>query len=412
MNSTPSKFLWYLSGVASQFVPFGIHSVLFAWLIVVHLGEGGVRLGFAQMSAQLPGLVFILFGGLLADRLDRKLILIGFHCLAALPVYLLAISITFGALSYYLLIIVAIAIGTFNAFIQPARDSLLNQVAGSNLQKAVTLTMGLSFAAQIVGYGVASRADAVGPVPLLIIQGTLLLLGAVFATRLPSSMVVRDSLQGAQERTRKGPLADIGDGLALMFRSKRMAPVMVLMFAVGIFYMGAFSVINPLVVRDVYGGAAADIALSYICFMVGTIFSTALLVAFGGIKRQGLGLMSALAAGGICLAITNLGLPFYGYLICLGMWGICGGIAMSLGRVIVQESAPASFRARSLSVYSLGTLGGMRIGSIMMGNLVVILGPLDCLLVAVAGIAVAVLLVWSTTEMVSVNRMSLTREEK
>ena len=47
-----------------------------------------------------------------------------------------------------------------------------------------------------------------------------------------------------------------------------------------------------------------------------------------------------------------------------------------------------------------------------MGNLVVILGPLDCLLVAVAGIAVTVLLVWSTTEMVSVNRMSLTEEEK
>ena len=56
--------------------------------------------------------------------------------------------------------------------------------------------------------------------------------------------------------------------------------------------------------------------------------------------------------------------------------------------------------------------GALTILGILMGNLVVILGPLDCFLVAVAGIAVTVLLVWSTTEMVSVNRMSSTREEK
>ena len=299
MTSSISQFRWYLVGVSSQFIPLGINSVLFSWLIVVHLGETGEKLGFAQMSAQLPGLMFILFGGLLADRIDRRRILMLFHCLAAIPICMLIIGIGLGWLSYITLIIYAFSAATVNAFIQPARDSLLNQVTTSNLQRAVTIVMGLTFASQIVGFIIAGQADRIGPVPLLIAQAVFLLLGAVFASRLPSfKPPVRD--------VSRGNLADIWDGLALIFRSDRMAPVMMLMFVVGIFYVGAFSVVNPIVVRDVYDGDASDIALSYICFMVGTIFTTALMMAVGGIERQGKGLMLALLGGGGFITMTTL----------------------------------------------------------------------------------------------------------
>ena len=400
MNDNRTAFPWYLAGIVSQFIPFGIHNVLYTWMIAVYLNESGVRLGIAQMMAHLPALIFILFGGLLADRVDRRKILIVFHVLATLPVFALALGIGMGYLSYALMLVFALAVGSLNAFIQPARDSLLNQVAGSNLQRAVTLAMGLTFGAQIIGYGIASQADAVGPTPLLLVQGLLLLVGSACALRLPSV-----TLTGQRVSSGKSALGDIRAGLALIFGSERMAPVMMLMFAVGIFYMGSFSVLNPLVVRDVYGGEAAQIALSFICFMVGTILTTIILVSVGGIRRQGLGMMLALLVGGIFLVLTNLRLPFYGYLLCIGFWGMCGGVAMSLGRSIIQETAPEEYRARAMSIYILGSLGGAPLGSVLMGLLSVSLGPLESYLVAVTGVALIVAYVWVRSDMSQVDRL-------
>ena len=405
MSTSPSKFSWYLAGVVGQFLPWGINSVLFTWMIAVYLEEGGVRLGIAQMCIQLPGLVFILFGGLLADKVDRRTILIVFQFLAALPVFTLALLIEISSLSYLMLIVFGVGVGSFNAFIQPARDSVLNQVSGPNIQQAVTITMGLSFFAQIVGFGFAGQADTAGPAPLLLIQGTVLLFGALVALKLPSSMPKRTSLAEYGGKDSKSVFGDISDGLSLIFHSPRMLPVMILMFSVGVFYMGAFSVLNPLAVRDVYGGAAFDIALSYMCFMVGTIIVTIILVATGGIRRQGLGLMIALVAGGFCLISTNLRLPFYGYLFCIGLWGMCGGVAMSLGRAIVQESAPENYRARALSIYSLGTLGGAPVGAVSMGCFASVMGPLLGFFVAAAGVFFTVVVVSIMTSLSTVDRL-------
>ncbi|MDE0988191.1 MAG: MFS transporter [Pseudomonadales bacterium] len=405
MSASPSKFSWYLAGVVGQFLPWGLNSVLFTWMVAVYLGEGGVRLGIAQMCIQLPGLVFILFGGLLADRVDRRTILIVFQCLAALPVFTLVLLIEISTLSYLMLIVFAVGVGSFNAFIQPARDSILNQVSGPNIQQAVTMTMGLSFFAQIVGFGFASQADTAGPVPLLLIQGTVLLLGALVALKLPSSMPERGSLAETREKNRESVFGEIRDGLSLIFNSPRMFPVMILMFSVGVFYIGAFSVLNPLAVRDVYGGAAFDIALSYMCFMVGTIVMTIILVAIGGIRRQGLGLMIALVAGGVFLILLNLRLPFYGYVLCIGLWGMCGGVALSLGRAIIQESAPENYRARALSIYSLGTLGGGPIGAVSMGYFASVMSPLLGFFVAAAGVFFTVVFVWTMTGLSKVDRL-------
>ena len=387
-----------MAGSVCQFIPFGIHNVLYAWLLTVQLGENGVRLGFAQMCAQLPGLILILFSGLLADRVDRRRILITFHCLAAVPAISLALAINQGHLGYVALLIFALAFGTCNTLLQPARDSLLNQVVPGNLQRAVTLMIGLMFGSQIVGYAFASQADVVGAVPLLMLQGCLQLAGAVFALKLPHYTPAREA--GSQ-----GAFAEITDGLKLMYRSSRMAPVMVLMFAIGLFYSGAFFVINPLVVRDVYGGGAADIALSYVCFMVGTILITVILVAIGGVRRQGRGLMLALVVGGAFLLLTSLELPFPGYLFCIGMWGMGAGVSMSLGRAIIQETAPDDFRARALSIYTMGNQGAMPIGSVLMGFLSVQLGPLNAYVVAVAGVFLIVAVVWLRTEMGQVDRL-------
>ena len=115
--------------------------------------------------------------------------------------------------------------------------------------------------------------------------------------------------------------------------------------------------------------------------------------------------MLSLLIGGAFLLLTSLNLPFWGYLLCLGVWGMGAGVSMSLGRAIIQETAPDEFRARALSVYSLGNVGAMPIGSVMMGILAAQLGALNAYIVAVAGVYLVVAVVWLRTDLGRADRL-------
>ena len=161
--------------------PLGIQTVLLPWLIVVEMQETGARLGLAQFALQLPAIVLILAGGLLADRFDRAKILWVCHGLAALPALMLAYVIHSQALSFQMIVIYALAMGCVTAFAQPARDGMLNQIASDDLQKGVTIAMGLTFGGQVIGFLMGGAAESVGAVSLLITQAIVMAAGMFFA---------------------------------------------------------------------------------------------------------------------------------------------------------------------------------------------------------------------------------------
>ena len=394
-----------MAGVTSFVIPMGIQTILFPWLVAVQLQESADRLGIAQMSTQLPGLFLILFGGLLADRVDQRKILIGFHVIAAIPAAGLALLMYLDLLSYWALIGYALMMGTVGAFIQPARDGMLNRVAGDQLQRTVTVTMGLTFGAQIFGFAAASFADSIGAIPLLVLHSLIVFSGALISLKLkPAPPQPQDVNAGSR-------LNQIKSGLKVVIRSPRMGPALVMMMAMSTFYGGSFVVLNPIIVRDVYHGSARDISMSFAAFMIGTVVITILLVSLGGVKKQGRALMLAIFIGGIFLLIAATGLPFYGYLITLFFWGMCGGVAMSMGRTLMQESAPLEYRARVMSVFSLGSVGGMPMGALLMGYCAASIGGLMTLCVAVAGIWLVLALVWWKSDLARLEPLTLEQHE-
>ncbi|MDP4911784.1 MAG: hypothetical protein NWR09_07835, partial [Pseudomonadales bacterium] len=86
-------------------------------------------------------------------------------------------------------------------------------------------------------------------------------------------------------------------------------------------------------------------------------------------------------------------LPFGGYLLGLFIFGMSGGVAMSMGRTIMQEAAPEALRARVMSVFSLANMGGLPLGAVALGYCAAAFGPLNCLLIAVAGVWLTALVV-------------------
>ena len=318
--------------------PLGIQTVLLPWLIVVEMQETGARLGLAQFALQLPAIVLILAGGLLADRFDRAKILWACHGLAALPALMLAYVIYRQAMSFQMVVIYALAMGCVTAFAQPARDGMLNQIASDDLQKGVTIAMGLTFGGQVIGFLMGGAAESVGAVSLLITQAIVMAAGMFFAFKLmPMSRLAGET---AVSSAPSGAGRAILEGLRLVFTSNLMRPVIFLVFCMSLLYGGAYMVLVPVVAREVYGAGAAEIAQCFVAFVGGTILVTGLLVKIGGLSNPLMGFQLALLGGGLCLILASMVNQFEYFLGALALWGMCGAVAMSMSRTLIQQAAP------------------------------------------------------------------------
>lgn len=376
----------YLAGLVSFVAPTGIQTVLFPWLVMVLLQETPERLGLAQMSLQAPIMFLIIAGGIFADRFNRAHILSICHLLAALPPLMLSVVIAGDGLSYGHLIAYGIAIGLLTAFVQPARDGMLSELAGTGLQRAVTLVMGLSFGGQLIGFIAGGMADSIGPVSLLQLQAVIIASGAFVL--YPLSRV------SAREEPVPQTAHDAGFwvGFRLVRESFVMRPVTLFVFLMSFMYGGAYAVLVPLMARDVFSGGAEELAQCFIAFVLGTVTMTLILVSRPEIKRPMNAMLHGLVVGGACLVFGSLASDLIWFLVAIFAWGMCGTIPMSMSRSIIQSAAPDDYRARVLAVYSLANMGGMPLGAAYWGFIAGYWGPQETMWIVAGTMASIVLL--------------------
>ncbi len=393
---------WYLGSTAFYLVPGGIQAVLFPWLIAVYLQESPIKVGIAQMAGPLPMLFLVLFGGWLGDRVDQRRLSVILASLLAVPPLIVAVFFYVDIVTYELLLCWVVLAGCLGAFAQPARDAMLNRVAGENVQGVVTLVIGVQFGIQILGFAIGSSADVMGPIGVLCFMSFFMMCSAVTTHPLPAMPV--ESSDTAHE----SPLENIKAGLLVAWRSEKIRPAIILIFGVGLFFASSYMVILPLMVRDIFDGGASGIAMAYASNMLGTCTIIFFVVRRGGIARPG----RALILGGClsslvlsCLYFEFSELAFYGVIY---VWGMCGGISMTLSRAIVQEASPPTHRARILSVYMLGMMGGMPIGSAIIGVLVEYMGIRNAVLVPGLGMLLIIAYLYLATSLYDVKRQPFT----
>ena len=122
--------------------------------------------------------------------------------------------------------------------------------------------------------------------------------------------------------------------------------------------------------REVYGAGATEIAQCFVAFVGGTILVTGLLVKIGGLSNPLMGFQLALLGGGLCLILASWVNQFEYFLGALALWGMCGAVAMSMSRTLIQQAAPEAYRSRVLAIFSLANMGGMPMGAVLLGRLV------------------------------------------
>lgn len=387
-STLSATYWWFVAGAGAWFGAWGMQSVLFSWLVVGELHADAHLVGTAQMSLMLPGLILLLVGGVLADRLDRRWLLTRLHVVSAGLVLALAAAVHGGWLALPVVVAFAIAIGTVQAFVMPARDALLSEVAGNDLMRAVTGLTLIQFAMQGIGALLGGSARWLGSVPALVLQAVVLLVGVLALRRLPT---VRAHGAGATRRT---ALAEIREGLREVWHSDALRPPVLLVVWNGLLFMGPFVVVFPILVRDFYHGDVGQLSLVNMMFPCGTIAGSVVLLRRGGIQRKGRALLISLFCGGACLATVSFGLPFWLFLIVVLAWGLCAAVGFNTSRTLVQQAAPPTHRARVLSVYSLGFVGSAPLGALSAGFAADLLGPFTACALPGLMMMVVIALAW------------------
>lgn len=380
----------YLAGLASWFIGQGIAMVMVQWIIADVLHRPADDLGLAQMCSMGPSLLFMLWGGAVADRGDPRRQLMICHLLATLPPIGLAVLAWRGELSFAAMIAYGVATGTIAAFAIPARDGLLPRVTLLPMPRAVPIATGMQFLCQLIGIAAAMSADRTGAVPLLAAMALIMLGGVVAVSRLRPHPIAH----AAAAVDGHGLI----DGVRVVAHERRIWPVIVLLFAVGLFYVAPFVVVLPIAVRDVYGGGSAKLALVNLMFWMGTITASFAMARFGtGLVHRGRAVVLALSMGFIVLSLLST-LPSFPLLLALiFVWGTGAGVTMTQGRTIVQMAAPPSHRGRVLALFQLGFMGGAPIGAPIAGVIAYGQGLPAAMLAAVIGMIVVLGVVLATS---------------
>ena len=366
-----SSFQYYLCGLGSSAMAMGLQVVIFPWLVVGVLHEPADRVGLAQMAVMLPNLLLILLGGALSDNRHLGSYLFRLYLLYLLPFGMMFIAVNQALLSYELLIFFGASYGVITAFIQPARESLLSEVASEDLQRCVVRTTLVQFAAQSLGYLSAGLFDRIGLSVLLLFQMLMFIAAGLF---LRASQPAGTGLRNGRQRQKQSIFA----GLLAVWQHARLLPLMLLVGATGFLGFGVYLVAMPLMTREIYGQSAVFYAGLQLSFTAGVLLANVLYLRLrGGFRQPGRVLVISLFSRGLILLLIATHLPVGLLFPVVLVWGMFSGISISLGRMMTHTEAPEAYRSRVVSIYQLAFFGTAPIGAWMTGQLINTQGVLE-----------------------------------
>ena len=371
-----SEFKLYLGSTAFSGIAFAMQQLLLSWTLIGILEVPASQVGLIQAAAGIPGIFVMLLGGVRADDTDPRTLLIRVYLFApVLPLFLITV-VQLQQLSIQAVLLWALGMSFCVSYSSPAQQTILNRIASSSVQKAVSAATAVGFLVQIFGLGIAGTIDKFGLSPALAFQATCVGLGAFAVRRLhPQPPVIQKT---------ESPFKNLADGFREIYKQRDIMQTLIINFTSSVFNAGAFMTVFPFIVKEIYGGNAFLLSFLMVIFYAGATISNLLMIRVMPLVRPGRIFLIMQLSRMVILGLIWLEPVFWIFALACVAWGLNMGVTMTLSRTIVQESATAEFRARIMSVYSLGLLGSAPIGALILGSLIDSLGILNALIPAIS----------------------------
>ncbi len=358
--------LWFLGQLVSLLGTW-MQATAQAYL-VFELTHSAAYLGYVAFAAGIPPWLFMLYGGVVADRVSRrKLLLVTQACMLLLAAVLAVLAFT-GAVQAWHILCLAFALGVVNAFDAPARHALVSDlVPREDLTNAIALNSTMFNAATAVGPAAAGLTyDWFGP-------GWCFGLNAgSFVGVLVALALIR--LPPTPPRPPAGPAGrELAEGLRFAAGHREIRLLLGLVVALSLFGL-AFATLMPAWAVNVLGGGAATNGFLMSARGAGALVGALAIASLGRIRFHGrLLTWASLAFPAAVLVFSAL----RHQTLALAVLVLAGGamiVCFNLCNALVQTLAPDALRGRVMGIYSLAFFGFMPAGGLLAGALATRLG--------------------------------------
>jgi MFS family permease len=332
-------------------------------LLVLHLTNSPLALGLTMAFRFLPALFFSLFGGVLADRLPKRLTLIGTQSIQLAVALALAVLTSTGAITLTLIYVLAAVRGTVDAVDMPTRQAFTVEMVGAkDLSNAVALGSMQFNVARIVGPVIAALVIAAFGIATCFYLNAASFLAVIVAY----SLMRESQLFPAARVPREGMFREVGHGLRYALDTPDVLVVLMVVAAIGTFGYN-FQTMLPLISTYVLHSGATGLSVLLASMGIGSVVA-GLLVAYRGRPTLRVLLASATVFTGLLFV---LGLsrwePVTAVLVFL--MGLSGVLFMTTANTRLQLVVPGHMRGRVMGMYALVFVGTTPIGSALVGIL-------------------------------------------
>jgi MFS family permease len=375
----------YFTGQAISLIGTWMQSTAQVWL-VLQLTGSATDLGFVVALQTLPVLLLGPYGGLVADRIDKRRLMVVLQSLMGVQALVLAILTLTNHVTFYEVAVLALLLGLNNCFENPARQSFVLEMVGPDeVRNAVSLNSTLVNAARAVGPAVAGILIAtVG-------EGWCFLLNSASFIAVVGSLMTMDRSLLKPSRPAERARGQLREGFRYVARTPELAIPLVMMGLIGMLAYN-FQVTLPVVAKQVFGGDARTFGLMSAAMGIGAVGGGLVSAARGKTGTRPM-VITAFAFGTVILvaaAAPTLPIEFAA----LGMVGFASVSFLAMANSTLQLGAASQMRGRVMALWSVAFLGSTPIGGPTIGWITTMagarvglaVGGVACLIAAVFGL--------------------------
>ncbi|MEZ4503730.1 MAG: MFS transporter [Dehalococcoidia bacterium] len=368
-------FRWLFAGNVMQFGAMQMQ-LLVRGVLVFQLTGSFAALGLVSLANAIPGLLFSLVGGVVADRAPKKSIIQTSQFLSGLNAAAVAALAFSGLLTFHYLLAAAVVQGATNAMMQPARQSIIpDLVPRDRLMNAIALNTSGQNMMQLIGPAAGGALIAfLSPGAVYVVMGTLYFLAVAFTFRLPKEPVytMTTPFPGMRGGRRSGGVRDLVAGLRYVAQDRTVRMLIMVNFVIVLAAM-PYTMMLPGFVREVLDKGPAEQGLMMSLAGVGALTGSLLVASLSGGNRGRLLLIFA-ALLGVALIMFAASSNYYLTLPIMLLIGVGQAGRMSMGQVLIQTYSADEYRGRVMAVWFM-QFSLVQFGTFAVGIVSELIGP-------------------------------------
>lgn len=356
------NFRIYWFGMFISLIGTWIQSTAQSWLIF-ELTKSAFLLGVAGFLGSIPIFLLSLFGGVLADRMNKRNILIATQGAFMFLAFLLAALTQMKLITPLQIMGIALLNGIVMAFDAPSRQAVVVELVGKEqVFNAIALNSVSFNSSRIIGPALAGVLVATIGMSWCFYLNGISFLAVIFALFL---IKVHNNARIDKNRP---PLKDLKEGL-IFIKNNRLILVLISMVGIVSLFGIAYVILMPIFANDILRAGVKGLGLLMSASGFGALIGALILARLGNFKFKGKLLIYSTLIFSVSLVLFSLSKDLFFSLFTLILVGASSVTAVSLINTILQTIVPDEFRGRVMSVFMLTFAGFMPFGNLIAGVL-------------------------------------------